>query len=222
MKTVLTFKMLYYYLKSLGAASMFFPFFVLIYILLKKIEIEKEIRLFVVFLFFASFTQLFTTTIMNLGYYNLWFHHIYAPIEFGLFSFLLIQWESKYKKLFIKFATAFTLFRLVEIFFVEEWNKFNTTSMTFQSLLLFALAARIFYSLSISSIIPFFRDFRFFITFGILFFNSTISAGFIFMNFFDSKVPLYVYQVSNLITNIIFTIAMICYYRQKQRILKAF
>jgi hypothetical protein len=135
---------------------------------------------------------------------------------------LLIQWESKYKRLFIKLASAFTLFRLLEIFFVQEWNKYNTTSMTIQSLLLFALAARIFYLLSNSSIVPFYRDFRFFITFGILFFHSTISVIFILLNFFEHLTPQIILWISNLITNIIFTIAMICYYRQKQRILKAF
>lgn len=201
---------------------MHLPFLILIYIFVKKIEIDKEIRLFVVFLFFASFTEIFTFTIVQMGYYNLWFHHIYAPIEFGLFSFLLIQWESKYKKLFTKFALLFILFRLTEIFFVQEWNKFNSTSMTIQSLLLFLLASRIFYLLSISSIIPFFKDFRFFVTFGILFFNSTISSGFIFMNYYEYFPHRYIFLISNLITNIIFTIAMICYYRQKQRILKAF
>jgi len=214
--------MILFFLSDLGTASMFFPFFVLLYILFKKIEIDKEIRLFVAFLFFASFTQVFASTIMRLGYYNLWFHHIYAPIEFGLLSFLLIQWESKYKSLYTKFAIIFILFRLIEMFFLQEWNKFNTTSMTIQSLLLFALAARIFYLLSIFSIVPFYRDFRFFITFSILFFNATISVGFIFMNFYESYIHYFIYQISNITSNMIFTIAMICYYRQKQRILKAF
>ena len=204
-----------------SSTLLFVAFCGLIFLFIKKTEIDKELRLFVIYLTIAFIMEsvlLFFATKKN----NLFFHHIYAPIEFGLLSFLLIQWESKFKKAFIIAAVFYLVYRFGEIFFLEDWFRFNTSSMTVQSLLLFLLATRIFYIIATSSLIPFYRDYRFYIAVGIMTWNGFHAIIFILLSFFELSIGFFFYSLGNILGYLSFFWTSICYYKQKQRILKTF
>lgn len=202
-------------------ALLFVAFFGLIFLFIKKTEIDKELRLFVIYLTIAIIMESILLIFINKKNI-LFFHHVYAPIEFGLLSFLLIQWESKFKMVFKMAAVFYLVYRFGELFFLEDWYRMNTVSMTVQSLLLFLLATRIFYIIATSSLIPFYRDYRFYITVGIMAWNGFHAIIFILLNFLELQIGYFFYVLGNILGYLSFFWTSICYYKQKQRILKTF
>ena len=96
-------------------------FLSLIPFLIKKVEIEKEKILFVLFISFSSIMEIVADTFSMQGLNNYVFGHIYRAGEFFFFFFLLLQGEKKYRVFWLAAGLVMGVF---VCFFLKE-NYYN-------------------------------------------------------------------------------------------------
>ncbi len=196
----------------ISVLSQFLPFLSGVFVREKK----KELLLFFYFVCFAKVANIFFLVSANLGFQNLWFTHIYYPIEFGALTFILFQWELNKNRVYAG-VLAFAVFCvLVDQLFIEGFNTFGIIGLTVEGFFLTLLSARIVIILFTRNIYTYFEDYRFWIASGILIFYGVNLFGYIFINIFHLQLPLFIHSITNTIANLLYTWSFICYYKRKR------
>lgn len=148
----------------------------------------------------------------ELGRNNLFVTHLYYPIEFGLFFFMLSSWDREYQTELNIIGTIALVIVSSLCLFVEVWNLFPSIAYTIQNILLFFLAIRIIYIIAIDSSLPFLTSPKFYITLALLIFSSVNSVGFLAINYFELRIPMLAFHTTNIITNTMYAYSLIRIY----------
>jgi len=187
-----------------------FPF------LFKKIEIGKEKKILVFFIAFNFLSEIFSRTTTWYKIDNTGATHVYYPIEFFFFYFILYQWENRLKKYWLISGAFIGSYVLLDNFIITPFSKSAIYSGSLQNLFLFLFSAHLIVEITTKNFIPFYRDDRFYIAVGILIYSSITTLMFLLYNFYSVVLPFYIaYLAINCLT-FLFTYSMVLYYRQRK------
>jgi len=94
-------------------------------------------------------------------------------------------------------------------------------ALSIQSSFFFLFSASILIEITTRNFIPFYKDERFYIAAGIFIYSGLTSLTYLFYNAFNVLFPFYVVSLSGICLNLLFTYAMVLYYRKRKMLAEA-
>ena len=205
----------------LGSFSQGLLFFSLILFLFNKIEIGREKRLLILYIAIAALSDVTATTTLYYSIKNIWLAHIYFPIEFLFFFLILLQWVIRYRKYWIIAGVIVGTYIALDYFFLSDLSMYSAMALSIQSSFFFLFSASILIEITTRNFIPFYKDERFYIAAGIFIYSGLTSLTYLFYNAFNVLFPFYVVSLSGICLNLLFTYAMVLYYRKRKMLAEA-
>ena len=206
------------YLSPISQILLFSSLFLFLF---NKIEIEKEKKLFVLYIVIAFLSEVTSAATFIYKIRNVWLAHIYCSIEFFLFFFILLQWENRYRKYWIAAGILAGTYVNLDYFFLTDFSKFPVIGMSLQSFFFFLFSTRMLIEITTRNFIPFYKDERFYIVAGIFIYTSLTSLMYLFFNIFDVLLSYNIVTIAGVCLNLFFTGAMLCYYRYRKILAQA-
>ncbi len=203
-------------MKFLSPISQILLFFSLFLFLFNKIEIEKEKKLFVLYIVLAFFSEVISIVTWYCNIRNVWLAHLYLPVEFILFFLILLRWENRYRKYWIAGGISVGAYIFIDYFFLTDFSHYAIMAMSLQNFFFFLFSARILIEITTRNFIPFYKDERFYVVAGIFIYTSLTSLMYLFYNFFQVLLPFYIVTFAGVSLNLMFTGSMLCYYRYRK------
>jgi len=196
-------------------------FLSLIPFLIKKVEIEKEKILFVLFISFSSIMEIVADTFSMQGLNNYVFGHIYRAGEFFFFFFLLLQGEKKYRVFWLAAGLVMGVFVLIDNFWITPFTQFTSSSTSAQSVFLFVFSSKKIITITTKNFIPFHKDERFYMVTGIFIYTGITALMFIIPGFVFQILPMWIYFFVANGTNFFFLASMVVYYKRRKMLAEA-
>lgn len=203
-------------MKFLSPISQILLFFSLFLFLFNKIEIEKEKKLFVLYIVLSFLSEAASVATYIYKIRNVWLAHLFLPVEFILFFLILLQWENRYRKYWIAGGITIGAYIFTDYLFLTDFSHYAIIAMSLQNLFFFLFSARILIEITTRNFIPFYKDERFYVVAGIFIYTSLTSLMYLFYNFFQVLLPFYIVTFAGVSLNLMFTGSMLCYYRYRK------
>lgn len=185
-------------------------------------SVPLYLKLFPVYLLITLLVELFATLLIIQSANNILLYNIYCIVNFCFLFFVLEEViTSRLMKRITLFATGiFILLALINLFFIQKSNVWNSISYSFGSLMVVALT--IYYYLELfrrPKSVNLIREPAFWICAGLLFFYSC-SFPFLGLNNFLDHAPLVIklnlgsiLMLLNILLYSLFTIAFLCRFK---------
>jgi hypothetical protein len=204
-------------LKYFGLLSLISSYIPLLFSIIRFKTLEKKLRPFILILLIAAVIDITVMILRHNKLNNLWLISIVTLIEGIAFPLLYFTWSRKsHLKFFFKYgALLFLVYWLVMLFFNSIWE-FDTVNefvkgvfvITASILMLFELSSRIDIELS--------KLAEFWICIGVLLYSASTLVIFTTAAYaFDEtrsimNLTWWMHGCINIVTNFVFTIALIC------------
>jgi hypothetical protein len=150
----------------------------------------------------------------NIHHSNNWIVNIFTNVEFIFYSFLFFSFSSDpvYKKRIRLIASLFLLLALINILFIQGYNRFHSYSFLLGSLMMIYFCCNYYLSLlKIQVYINLIRYPPFWIVSGLLFFYCGMFCYYTFYEAYAYRYFLEYYKLFNILTNIFNILLYSCF-----------
>ncbi len=194
----------------------------LLYILIKKTLISSDMKIFFLYLFICLLCEVVSFVSVKIFHISNYFiYHCTNILEFIFIYWMFTLWDAwEYRTLLIIIGTI--LFIPIAIFslFIEPWNEIPIISITFKSTVLTLFSLRALYNTAIVSRMTLWKNPRFYLSFAFLLYSVPNAISTPFGIYQVKNIPMTVIVISNLITNLLFSVSLLCIYLPERKIQK--
>jgi len=201
------------FLNLLFQAILFFSLFPFLF---NKIEIGSEKKRIVYYITFSTVVEIYVQTTIWGNLNNIVGTHFYYPLEFLFLFFMLHEWETHYKKLWLISGMIVWSILLIDNFYLTDFSTFPSFSASLQNFYLFLFSARVFLIITTKNFIPFYRDDRFYAAAGIFVYSSLTTLMFLLYKVLNIILPYHVSAVIVIGENALFLTSMIVQYKRQK------
>lgn len=205
----------------LGSTTQTLLFCTLFLFLFSKIELEKDKKLIIYYIVISFLSEITTGTTSFYLIKNVWFAHIYFPLEFLFFFLILLQWVIRYRKYWIIAGVIIGTYIALDYLFLTDFSRHSTLALSLQSSFFFLFSASILIEITTRNFIPFYKDDRFYIAAGIFIYSGLTSLMYLFYNAFNVLFPFYVVSLAAGCLNFFFTYSMVLHFRKRKMLAEA-
>lgn len=198
----------------ISSYSVMLPVFILARFIINKVKVERDYTYFIIYLFISALVELTNVTFSYYKVSTIPLSHIYHIIEFVTLAFTLINWERDYRILFSRIAIALFVIIAADQLLIEKYDSYGVYGLFISGMALSVLSIRILFLLTVRNIGKFYRDGRYWIALGILFYFSIKILLLPLFAQFRFFFPFDVHLVINFLSNVSFALGMICHYNK--------
>lgn len=198
----------------ISAYSVMLPVLITARYKVNKVRIERDFTFFIYYLFISALVEITNISLAYFKIRTITLSHVYHVIEFALLAFTLINWEREYRILFSRIALALSVIIAADQLLIEKFDSYGIYGLFFSGMALSILAIRILFLLTVRNINVFYRDGRYWIALGILFYFSIKIILLPLFAQFSFIFPFYIHLAINFLSNILFAVGMICHYNK--------
>ncbi|NMC77711.1 MAG: hypothetical protein GYA60_10545 [Candidatus Methanofastidiosa archaeon] len=142
-------------------------------------------------------------------------------MEFGFIYWMFIQWDAwEYRTLLIVIGIILFIPIAALSLFIEPWNEMPIISYTFRSTILTLFSLRALYNAAIVSRMTLWKNPRFYLSFAFLLYSVPNAISTPFSIYQVKNIPMTVIVISNLLTNLLFLVSLLCIYIPERKIQK--
>jgi len=134
--------------------------------------IDKNLKVFLFYLFVAVIVGLTSLLLVYFKKENIWMLHIFTIVEFLILSLMYRIWidDKRFKNVISVFILIFSIGIILIKSFVEQSNKIDNVSLTFESILILVITSMYFIDYSLKNTIIDYFDYKFVITITLMFY----------------------------------------------------
>lgn len=202
-----------------GIFSTIIVFICFLYLILKRIKIDKELKPFGYYLFTGALSSIVVYVLFVFNKTNLWIAHIYFPVSYAICSYMFISWLPKSKQRYLYLVSIVVLILvLIDSIFITEFMKMPvfSVSIIYVVILIFALRFLLWFVKYGPN--EAYSNFQFYVVFGLIIYSSESALTYLLFMTFGMWLQFIIHHIATFFVNLIFLYALIVYYRKRKSI----
>jgi hypothetical protein len=179
---------------------------------------NREEKIFFIFILIATVTEFVTFLMALKKVNNLWVLHVHHLLEYGLLMLILAGWQRRpaFRRIALSSILLYSLFWIVALCTVERFSGPATYTHNTAGVLLVIASSATLFDLMKDDQIDLHRDFRFWVTAGVLICYGGNSVLFLLfdritlLRFQDAAAVWTIHWVIDTIVNLVYAAAFLC------------
>jgi hypothetical protein len=144
-----------------------------------------------------------------------WVHHIYTPVEYGLFATVFAMWDDnlRIKKIILASIPLFAIICLLDAFFGKSMAVMNSLTISISLVLYVLLSSYSLLKLQADELAPILKNHRFWIYSALLLYSSGALVYFALLYYLPADLIIsvqYLHSAVNITANLLYSGGFIC------------